>query len=138
MAAVNPYLHFGDNCEEAFTFYHSVFGGEAPNFSRFKETPQAEHMSDSEGELIMHVDLPIGETVLMGSDRPAAMGSNVVGNNFSVSVLPDSEEEATSIFEGLSAGGEVIMPLQKTFWGATFGMLTDKFGVQWMVNYQES
>lgn len=137
MAAVNPYLHFGGNCEEAFKFYHSVFGGEAPTFSRFKEAPQTEHTSESEGELIMHVDLRIGETVLMGSDRPGAMGPNVAGNNFSVSVLPESEEEATRIFEGLAAGGEITMPLQKTFWEATFGMLTDKFGIHWMVNYQE-
>jgi PhnB protein len=135
MAAINPYLNFGGTCEEAFTFYKSVFGGEFAMLTRLNETPHAEHLSPEEGEKIMHVALPIGHgTTLMGSDRPAAMGPVTNGNNAHMSIQTDSEEEATRVFNGLAAGGQIVMPLQQTFWGATFGMLTDKFGVQWMVN----
>ncbi len=138
MTTLNPYLHFGDNCEAAFAFYHGVFGGEAPRISRFNEMPNAENMSANEGELVMHAELSIGQgSVLMGSDRPAAMGENIVGNNFAVSIHPESEEEAKRLFDGLAAGGKVMMPLNQTYWGATFGMLTDKFGVQWMVHLQQ-
>ncbi|MEJ2560857.1 MAG: VOC family protein [Anaerolineae bacterium] len=84
----------------------------------------------------MHVALPIGQgSVLMGSDRPAAMGPTTPGNNSSISVSTDSEAEATRVFNRLSAGGQVTMPLEKAFWGSYFGMLTDRFGIQWMVSY---
>ncbi len=136
MKAVNPYLNFSGNCEEAFNFYQSVFGGEFAAQMRFKDVPAEYQMDASEGEKIMHIALPIGQaTVLMGSDRPAAMGPTTTGNNSSISISTESEAEATRVFNGLSAGGQVTMPLEKAFWGSYFGMLTDRFGIQWMVSY---
>lgn len=137
MASINPYLSFTDNCEEAFNFYRSVFGGEFDGgVMRFGEVPEEFQGDKSEKNKVMHVSLPIGNgSYLMGSDTPVAMGTVVQGSNYSVAVHPDSEEEATRLFNGLSAGGTVTMPLDKTFWGAYFGMFTDKFGVHWMVNY---
>ncbi|MDQ3186442.1 MAG: VOC family protein [Pseudomonadota bacterium] len=136
MTTINPYLSFNDNCEEAFNFYKSVFGGEFLQIVRFKDVPSEQPMPEGEGEKIMHVSLPIGQgTTLMASDTPEAFGKVTTGNNFSISIHPDSEEEATNLFNGLSAGGRVTMPLQKTFWNAYFGMFVDKFGIQWMVNY---
>ncbi|MFD0941909.1 VOC family protein [Pedobacter boryungensis] len=142
MAQVNPYLTFDGNCEEAFNFYKSVFGGEFPYIGRFKDMPPMEgcpEMPASEGEKIMHVSLPISkETILMGSDSSEAFGqANVAGNNFSISINADNQEEADKLFNGLSAGGKVTMPMDKTFWGAYFGMFTDKFGINWMVNHDE-
>jgi PhnB protein len=138
MKAINPYLNFSDNCEEAFDFYRSVFGGEFSAQMRFKEVPAEAQMDASEGEKIMHIALPVGQgTILMGSDRPAAMGPVTTGDNSSISISTDSEAEATRVFNGLSAGGQVTMPLEKAFWGSYFGMLTDKFGIQWMVSYDD-
>ncbi|MDX5348721.1 MAG: VOC family protein, partial [Hymenobacteraceae bacterium] len=139
MTSVNIYLTFDGNCEEAFNFYRSVFGGEFPYVGRFKDMPAEEGMPPMPaemGEKIMHITLPISnETCIMGSDAGGEWGSNItIGNNFSISVNTDSETEATRIFNELSAGGNVTMPLNKTFWGAYFGMLTDKFGINWMVN----
>mgnify|MGYP002398216177 CR=1 FL=1 len=137
MASINPYLTFKGNCEEAFEFYKSVFGGEFAMKSRFGEMPSEQSCSESEANLIMHVALPIGtNTILMGSDQPDGYGPFNAGNNFSIAVSPDSEEQAAQFFNGLSSGGEVIVPMDKTFWGAFFGMVKDKYGVQWMVNYQ--
>jgi PhnB protein len=134
MAALNPYLNFGGTCEAAFNFYKTVFGGEFSSFQRFNEVSSAgEHTAD--GNLIMHVTLPIGDgTVLMGSDRPSVMGPVTAGNNVHISVQTKGQAETERIFNGLTDGGEVLMPLQETFWSAAFGMLTDKFGIQWMVN----
>jgi len=142
MATVNPYLTFQGNCEEAFTFYKSVFGGEYLYIGKFKDMPTAENcapISAEEGEKIMHVSLPISkETILMGSDSSEAFGhSTVIGNNFSISINTDSAEEADKLFNGLSAGGTVSMPMDNTFWGAYFGMFTDKFGINWMINFDE-
>src|SRR5262245_53746048 len=136
MTMVNPYLNFTDNCEEAFKFYKSVFGGDFATVMRFKDVP-AEYQGDaSEREKIMHIALPIGQgTMLMGSDTPASMGSAKPGTNFGISISTGSETEADRLFKGLSAGGQVTMPLDKAFWGDYFGMLTDKFGVPWMVSY---
>ncbi|MGH2666839.1 VOC family protein [Flavobacterium sp.] len=139
MATVNAYLTFNGNCEEAFLFYKSVFGGEFPYIGKFKDMPQTEvgHCPPEDGEKIMHVSLPISkETTLMGSDSSESFGqATVMGNNISLSINTESEEEATKLFNALSAGGTVKMPLDKTFWGAFFGMFTDKFGIHWMVNY---
>ena len=130
----NPYLLFNGNCEEAFNFYRSVFGGEfRGGIMRFGSAP-SETPNEKEANLVMHVTLPVGNTLLMGSDTSEAHGK-VSGNNISVSIIADSEDEATRIFNGLSAGGKVTMALDKTFWGAYFGMFTDKFGISWMVNY---
>ncbi|ESU27017.1 hypothetical protein FLJC2902T_23580 [Flavobacterium limnosediminis JC2902] len=136
MAAVNPYITFNGTCEEAFNFYKSVFGGDFAYIGKFKDMPSEYPMAESEKEKIMHVSLPIGNTVLMGSDAAEGFGGDYKeGNNITVSINTDSEEEATRIFNGLSTGGKVGMPLNKTFWGAYFGMFTDKFGINWMVNY---
>lgn len=139
MTKINAYLNFNGDCEEAFNFYASVFGDKSPTFDRFGDGPDVEHLADSEKNQIMHASLPIGQdNVLMGSDSPQSMGQAIIGTNFSLSLQPESEEEATSLFNALSADGEVTMPLQKTFWNATFGMCTDRFGIQWMVNYDHA
>ena len=137
MAAVNAYLNFQGNTEEAFTFYKSVFGGEFVTLQRFKDTPHGDKMSAADREKIMHVALPVGQgTMLMGTDTLESMGQSVTfGTNISLAVNPDSEADATQIFNGLSTGGKVTMPMEKAFWGAYFGMLTDRFGILWMVNY---
>ncbi|WP_336518300.1 VOC family protein [Pollutibacter soli] len=142
MTVVNVYLTFNGNCEEAFNFYKSVFGGEFPYIGRYKDMPSegGKEISTADGEKIMHVSLPISkETMLMGSDTGGEWAKNFSqGNNFSISVGTDSKEEADRIFNGLAAGGRVTMPLNNTFWGDYFGMLTDKFGINWMMSYQES
>jgi PhnB protein len=140
MATVNAYLTFDGNCEAAFKFYRSAFGGEFLDLSRFGEMPPQEGMPALSEELknrVMHVSLPISsETVLMGSDTMPGMSPKLaVGNNFSISIGVGSKGEADKLCDALSAGGKVTMPLEVTFWGAYFGMWTDKFGINWMVNY---
>lgn len=142
MPTVNVYLTFNGNCEEAFNFYKSVFGGEFPYFGRFKDMPPQpgqKAMPESDGNKIMHVSLPVSkETMLMGSDTGGEWASSFKqGNNFSISINAESKDEADRFFRQLSAGGQTIMPMNNTFWGAYFGMLTDKFGINWMVNYSE-
>ncbi|MCZ7545425.1 MAG: VOC family protein [Anaerolineae bacterium] len=137
MATINPYLNFNGNCEEAFNFYKSVFGGEFLNLQRFKDVPPEFQLPAEEGEWIMHVSLPIGQgTILMGSDGPSSMGKGTPGDNFHISIQTDNDEETDRLFNGLAAGGQVTMPLEQSFWGARFGMLVDKFGVQWMINQE--
>ena len=138
MATVNTYLTFNGNCEEAFNFYKSVFGGDFAYIGRFGEMPEGDGYSVPEADKnkIMHVGLPIGTTILMGSDTGGDWAAKLIeGNNFSVSVNTESKEEADRIFNGLTAEGQITMPMENTFWGAYFGMLTDKFGIQWMVNF---
>jgi PhnB protein len=138
MAMINPYLNFLGNTEEVFNFYRSVFGGEFSVIQRYKDTPEAAaNLSAEDANKIMHVSLPIGNgNVLMGTDALGSMGQNLTtGNSIYLSVSAASEAEADKIFNSLSAGGEVTMPLQKMFWGAYFGMVNDKFGTQWMVNH---
>lgn len=140
MATVNVYLTFDGNCEGAFNFYKSAFGGDLRNLSRFDEMPPQEGMPPLSDELkhrVMHVGLPISaETILMGSDTLPGMSPVItVGNNFSVSIGVSSKEEADKLCAALSAGGKVTMPLEVTFWGAYFGMWMDKFGINWMINY---
>jgi PhnB protein len=141
MATINAYLTFDGTCEEAFNFYKSVFGGDFPMVGKFGDMPPQEGMppiSDEVKNRIMHMSLPISaETVLMGSDTMPGIHDHQVGNNISLSINTDSREEADRIFNGLSAGGKVSMPLADTFWGAYFGMWTDKFGINWMVNYDD-
>lgn len=141
MTKVNIYLNFSGGTEEAFAFYREVFGGAYSAFSRFGDVPG---MTGSAEQLrrIMHVALPIGEhMVLMASDTPeldplTGQGYHLhVGNNFYVSLHPDSEAEAHRLFDALAAGGKVESPLAPMFWGALYGSLTDRFGVQWMVNF---
>ncbi|MGN6435567.1 MAG: VOC family protein [Agriterribacter sp.] len=141
MATVNVYLTFNGNCEAAFNFYKSVFGGDFPYIGRFKDMPPGEEgktMSAEDGEKIMHVSLPISkETMLMGSDTGGEWAPGFIqGNNFSISVNTGSREEADKIFDKLSAGGKVTMPMNNTFWNSYFGMLTDQFGINWMVSFE--
>lgn len=140
MATVNVYLTFNGNCKEAFEFYKSVFGGEFPYLGTFGEMPPQEGMPPLSGEdknKVMHVTLPISkETCLMGSDTMGEWAPAFVqGNNFSVSINAESKEEADKLFNALSAGGKITMPMADTFWGAYFGMFTDQFGINWMVNF---
>jgi PhnB protein len=135
---INPYLTFPGNCEEAFKFYKSVFGGQFTYIGRFNEMPATDGQTvpASEAEKIMHIALPIGkDSILMGSDSSDAFGHvTVIGNNFSISINAVNDAEADRLYKGLSAGGSQTMPMSKTFWGSYFGMLTDKFGIQWMVS----
>ncbi|BAV08346.1 PhnB protein [Filimonas lacunae] len=141
MATINPYLNFPGNTEEAFNFYKSVFGGEFLALQRFKDAPAdapgCSDMSKADGEKIMHIALPIGKSnVLMATDALESMGQKLeAGNNFTLSLFTESEEETERLFNGLSAGGTIQMPLEKTFWGAYFGMFIDKFGMRWNINY---
>lgn len=139
MTTVNAYLNFDGDCREAFEFYRSVFGGDFTYLGTFGEMPPQEGMPpvpDSEKDKIMHVSLPISrETTLMGSDTGGEWASNFIkGNNISISINTDSQKEADRLFNELSEDGNVTMPMDKTFWGAYFGMFTDKFGINWMVN----
>jgi PhnB protein len=138
MATLNPYLNFPGNTEDAFNFYKSVFGGDfAGGVFRFKDTPEADKLSDKEREKVMHVALPVGNgNMIMATDAIESMGHKITpGNNFHLSLEAESKDEADKLFKGLSAGGNVTMPMADAFWGAYFGMLTDKFGIQWMINY---
>ncbi len=136
MASLNPYLKFNGNCEAAFNFYQSVFGGEFVNPMRFKDVPSEYPMPAGEEEKIMHIALPLSNSsVLMGCDVPSSMGAAKVGDNIDISISAASKAEADHIFNGLSAGGSVMMPMADSFWGAYFGMCTDQFGIHWMVSY---
>ncbi|MEO8764788.1 MAG: VOC family protein [Ginsengibacter sp.] len=135
MATINTYLNFNGNTEEAFNFYKSIFGGEFRTLQRFKDTPDADKISANEQEKVMHVALPIGDNVLMGTDVGGGMPDVTFGTNSSISIEATSFDEANKLFDGLSTGGKVGMPLQKMFWGAYFGFFTDKYGVQWMINH---
>jgi PhnB protein len=137
MAIVNPYLNFSGNTEEAFNFYKSVFGTEFMTVMRFKDMPGNEKMSPADGEKLMHISLPVGNgNILMATDMLESQGQILQpGNNFSLSVTPDSEDEALMFFNHLSVGGNIEVPFDKAPWGAYFGMFTDKFGIRWMINY---
>jgi PhnB protein len=140
--SINPYLTFPGNCEDAFNFYKSVFGGKFQYVGRFNEMPteDGKPMPEAEANKIMHISLPIsGDSILMGSDSSDAFGHiTTVGNNFSISILAESTAKADKLFNGLAASGNAIMPMSKTFWGSYFGMLVDKFGIQWMVSFDEA
>ena len=136
MAKLNPYLNFNGKTEEAFNFYKSVLGGEFLMLQRFRDTPFGDKMPEDDKDKVMHVALPIGENILMGTDTIESIGQQLTsGNNFSLSLETESMEEADRLFNALSQGGRVEMPLQKTFWDAYYGMFTDKFGIQWMINH---
>lgn len=138
MALINPYLNFLGNTEEAFNFYKSVFGGEFAMVMRFSDTEHGANLPEEDRNKIMHIALPIGGNMLMATDCLPSMGQSLnMGNNFSISVHGDSLEHAEKLFNGLSVGGNVVVPLKKEFWGDYFGLFFDKFGVQWMVNYRD-
>ena len=138
MPSINPYLNFAGNTEEAFKFYQSVFGGEL-SIMRFSDTPAGANVPPTVKDKVMHASLPIGkDNILMATDACEEMGFNLKqGNNYYVCISPDSREEADKLFNNLAEGGKIKMPLADMFWGAYYGDLTDKFGIQWMVNYQK-
>lgn len=136
MITISPYLNFDGNTEEVFNFYKAVFGGEFTSFQRFGEVPgYGENVPAEERNKVMHVALPVGNTEIMASDISPAMGHKlVVGNNKYITLGMNDKVESERIFNALSEGGRVDMPLQDTFWGAYYGVFVDKYGVQWMIN----
>lgn len=138
MATVNAYITFKGNCMEAFEFYKSVFGGEFGYVGKFKDMPKGDYpIGESEDEKVMHISLPLSNgTVIMGCDTSDAHAANITyGNNVSLSINTESKDEADKIFNGLSDGGMVTMPMGEVFWNAYFGMCVDKFGMNWMISY---
>jgi PhnB protein len=140
MARTSTYLNFMGKTEEAFNFYKSVFGTDfAMPIQRMSDVPAAPgvpQLGDAEKKMVMHVELPIvGGHVLMGTDALESMGHKLVfGTNVSINLEPDTRQETKRLFLALAEGGKVTNALDDMFWGAYFGSLTDKFGVQWMVN----
>jgi PhnB protein len=137
MATINPYINFNGNAEEAFNFYKSVFGGEFTDIVRFKDLASDEFpVPENEAEKIMRIVLPIGGNTLIANDVPEAMGPvNENENRSKISVDAESVEEADKIFEGLSAGGPVEMPMSESPWGTHFAMFRDKYGIEWTVEF---
>ena len=138
MALINPHINFNGNAEEAFMFYRSVFGGAFAKLIRMKDIASAEFPIDEKDEnKIMHIALPIGKmNMLMGNDVPEFMGKvNEQEHRSKISISTDSKEEADQLFNGLSAGGEVEMPISDSPWGTYFGMFRDKYGIEWMVEF---
>lgn len=137
MASINPHINFNGNAEEAFNFYKSVFGGEFAKIMRFKdlasdEFPVAEH----EENKIMHIALPIGNSILMANDVPEILGrTNENENRSKIVVTAESKEEADKLFNGLSVGGQIEMPISDSPWGSYFGMFRDKYGIEWMIDF---
>lgn len=134
MASVEPYLTFGGNCEEAIAFYRKALGAEVQHMMRFDESPQKmppEMMKPGMEKKIMHVSFRVGDSTLMASDGCGTESSGFKG--FSLSFSVQTEAQADRAFAALSEGGKVTMPLAKTFWSPKFGMVTDKFGMSWMV-----
>ena len=137
--SLSTYLFFDGNCREAFEFYRSVFGGEFEAVQTFGDGPPDMNVPEAEKDRIMHVSLPIGSSVLMGSDSTSAFGpAPVAGDNFAISIDGESREHCDEIFAKLSEGGTVKMPMEETFWGDYFGTWVDRFGINWMVSYQLS
>jgi PhnB protein len=138
MTKINTYLNFTGNAEQAFNFYKSVFGGNFTSVVRFKDMPmEGVNIPKADENKIMHIALPIGkDDVLMASDSLESPGQKLIqGNNVFISVHPESREEADRIFEALSVGGTIEMPIADQPWGDYYGHFKDKFGVMWMVNY---
>ena len=137
MALINPYINFNGNAEVAFHFYQSIFGGTFAEIMRFKDMSSPEYpIPDSEANKIMHIALPIGKNVLMGNDVPESMGRvNENENRSKISISAESKEEADKLFTGLSAGGSIEVPINESPWGSYFGMFRDKFGIEWMVDF---
>ncbi len=137
MPLINPHINFNGNAEEAFNFYKSVFGGEFVRIARFKDIASAEFpVADSEANKIMHIALSIGPNTLMGNDVPEIMGrTNENENRSKIAINAESKAEADKIFNGLSAGGKVEFPMGDSPWGSYFGMFRDKYGIEWMVDF---
>ncbi len=140
MALINVHLNYNGNAEEAFTFYKSVFGGEFSKITRFKDLASPEFPVDEKEEnKIMHIALPIGGNTLMANDVPSFMGTvNENENRSKIAVSAQSREEADKLFNGLSVGGTVEMPIQDSPWGSYFGMFRDKYGIEWMIEFDSN
>jgi len=139
MAKLNPYLFFNGNCEEAFDFYKSVFRKDF-RMSRYKDVPQTDRqIFQEEDNKVMHVSLPVSaETTLMGADMPGFSAPPSSAHPFALFITADSKAEAGRLFNELSTGGQVQMPMTETFWGAYYGFVTDKFGVNWKISFDIS
>lgn len=137
MASINPHINFNGNAEEAFNFYKSVFGGEFAKIMRFKDLASEDfQVSEQEANKIMHIALPIGKNILMANDVPEFMGkTNENENRSKIVITAESKEEADKLFNGLSAGGQIEMPISDSPWGSYFGMFRDKYGIEWMVDF---
>jgi PhnB protein len=138
MALINPHVNFNGNAEEAFSFYRSVFGGEFTKIIRFKDLASAGFpVAEKEENKIMHIALPIGKAgALMANDVPEIMGrTNERENRSKIVITAESKEEADKLFNGLSAGGEIEGPIGDTPWGSYFGCFRDKYGIEWMVDF---
>ena len=138
MALINPHINFNGNAEEAFNFYKSVFGGEFAKIIRFKDLVNPEFpVVEKEENKIMHIALPIGKSsILMANDVPEIMGkTNENENRSKIVISAESKEEADKLFNGLSAGGSVEFPMGDSPWGSYFGMFRDKYGIEWMVDF---
>jgi PhnB protein len=138
MALINPHVNFNGNAEEAFTFYQSVFGGEFTKIIRFKDLENEDFpVAENEKNKIMHIALPIGKTgMLMGNDVPEMLGpTNENENRSKIVITAETKEEADQLFNGLSAGGQVEFPIGDSPWGTYFGMFRDKYGIEWMVEF---
>ncbi len=134
---ISLYLNFDGQTEEAMTFYAQVLGGKLTEIHRFGTMPGSETMPEAFKNRVMHVGLELpGGGRIMASDTMEGMGPpHVVGTNTSISIHPESRAEADRVFAALSEGGQVGMPLEDQFWGDYYGHFTDRFGIQWMVNY---
>ncbi len=137
MATINPYINFNGNAEEAFNFYKSVFGGEFTKITRFKDFSSPEFpIPEKEAEKIMYIALPIGKNILIANDVPESMGRvNENENRSKIAISAESKEEADKLFNGLSAGGKVEMPIADSPWGSYFAMFRDKYGIEWTVEF---
>jgi PhnB protein len=137
MALINPHMNFNGNAEEAFNFYKSVFGGEFTKIMRFKDLSSPEFpIAENDANKIMHIELPVGKNFLMANDVPEFMGkTNENENRSKIFIHAESREEADKIFNGLSAGGTIEGPIGDSPWGTYFGMFRDKYGIEWMVNF---
>ncbi|MHC8950202.1 VOC family protein [Sphingobacterium hungaricum] len=136
MAVINPHINFNGNAEEAFNFYRSVFGGEFARIIRFKDISTAEFpVAEHEANKIMHIELPIGNNTLMANDVPEVLGRvSETENRSKIAIRAESREEADKLFNGLSEGGEVEVPIEESNWGY-YGMFRDKFGIEWIVDF---
>ena len=137
MARINPHINFNGNAEEAFTFYKSVFGGEFAKIMRFKDLSSPEFpIAENDANKIMHIELPIGKTSLMANDVPEILGrTNENENRSKIVISAESKEEADKLFNRLSVGGQIEMPIAESPWGSYFGMFRDKYGIEWMVDF---
>ena len=141
MRAINPWINFNGNAEEAFNFYKSVFGGEFSKIVRFKDLASADfQVPEAESEKIMTIALPLGKNnVLLGNDVPSFMGTvNENENRSKIVVSTESREEADKLFNGLAAGGQVEGPIDDSPWGTYAGMFRDKYGIEWIVEFDPS